>query len=198
MRGRRKGGWQRMRRLDGITDSMDMSLSKLWKTVKDREACCAAVHGGEKSQTWLSVNNNNPNWLVQNTRTGVWTLTGVTSKGQTFFSKMRRQGRSKGYQRDNQRMAAKIKNSEGSKGNSRTGVGEDLTEKTGMKKPKWDQLHILEGDRILILCLQRSVHHQQISSFLESEHFILSRWGLGPLTPTGSTSGNQRPLNSLL
>lgn len=56
---------------------------------------------------------------------------------------------------DNQRMAAKIRNSEGSQGNSRTGVGEDLTETTGMKKQKSDQLHMLEGDRILILCLQR-------------------------------------------
>ena len=64
----RRRGWQRMKWLDSITDSMDVNLSKLQEIVKNRGACQATVHGVKKSQTWLS------NWTATTTTNEIGTI----------------------------------------------------------------------------------------------------------------------------
>ena len=84
--GRRRRGQQRTRWLDGITDLMDMNLSKLWEIVKDREACHAAVHGVPQSRTQLATEQRHVLSVLRFPGIQTWTCQRGTNKSKSKWS----------------------------------------------------------------------------------------------------------------
>ena len=93
--GRKRRGRQRMRWLDGITDSVDMSLSELRETLMDREACHAVIHGVTKSQTrlsdWIELNWITGKWTWWAVATGLWDFVTILGPGRMTRSLTRRE-----------------------------------------------------------------------------------------------------------